>query len=173
MDRGKLDHLLTETGKGNNGAFAEFYRQTVKGVYVFAYSYVKERTLAEDLAQDTYVAVKQKAYTYKPGTNPRAWLLQITKNLAIDELRRQKRAGGVVSDERILENAARCFLNDGTALSYMLEKLDDEKREIVILHVFWGYKHREIADMLKMPLGTVLWKYNEALKQLKQYGEKQ
>ena len=61
----------------------------------------------------------------------------------------------------------------GSALDYLLGALTEEEREIVVLHVFWGYKHREIAERLSLPLGTVTWKYSTALKKLEKYEEEQ
>ena len=61
----------------------------------------------------------------------------------------------------------------GSALDYLLGALTEEEREIVVLHVFWGYRHREIAERLSLPLGTVTWKYSAALKKLEKYEEEQ
>lgn len=53
----------------------------------------------------------------------------------------------------------------------MTKCLDETEREIVLLHAVWGYKHREIAQMKGMPLGTVTWKYNAALEKLRKEWE--
>lgn len=55
----------------------------------------------------------------------------------------------------------------------MNKVLSDGERQIVILHVVSGFKHREIAQMLDKPLGTVLWAYNNALAKLKKELEKE
>ena len=52
-------------------------------------------------------------------------------------------------------------------LFFLLDYLDKLERQIVILHIFDKMKFREISDMLNMPLGTVLWQYNKAIKKLK------
>ena len=163
MNAKRLDALLLRVAEGDNAAFAEFYEATAKGVFSFSYSYLGNREDAEDVMQEAYIAVKRKAYTYKRGTNARAWLLQIVKNLALDELRRRKRRG------EMPENLAAPPAADGAALSYMLAELTESEREIVILHVYWGYKHREIAALLGIPSGTVSWKYAAALKKLEKF----
>ena len=53
----------------------------------------------------------------------------------------------------------------------MTRSLSAEEKEIVLLHAVWDYKHREIAKMLSLPLGTVTWKYKKALKKLKKEWE--
>ena len=171
MENKELNNLIVQIAHGDNQAFARFYEKTIKGVYTFAYSFLKEKTLAEDLAHDAYLQLKLKAHTFKAGTNARAWFLQIVKNLCLDELRKRKRADNIFVDEKQLENAVYTPFEENSAMQFMLDKLTDEEKEIIIMHIFWGYKHREIAHILNMPLGTALWKYNGAIKKLKSYKE--
>ena len=165
MDAKELDALMTKIAEGDNTSFGLLYNATIRGVFAFAYSYLGNREDAEDVAQNAYIAVKQKAYTYKKGTNARAWLFQIVKNLSLDELRRRKRRQSSDLDCAYVREES------GSAVSFLLSVLDGEEKEIVVLHVFWGYKHREIAEILHMPLGTVTWKYNAAVKKLEKYKE--
>lgn len=53
----------------------------------------------------------------------------------------------------------------------MTKTLGETEREIVLLHAVWGYKHREIARMTGLPLGTVTWKYKTALEKLRREWE--
>ena len=85
-----LDAIMKRVAEGDNKAFEELYHQTSKGVYTFAYSYLNNREDALDVMQSAYLQVKRKAYTYKGG-NAKAWLLQIVKNLALDELRKRSK----------------------------------------------------------------------------------
>lgn len=73
-----------------------------------------------------------------------------------------------VQDEQ-LEVLLRDESGDRSAFEALEKALDAAEREIVILHVLWGYKHREIAERLKMPLGTVTSKYKTSLAKLKAY----
>lgn len=57
-------------------------------------------------------------------------------------------------------------------LDELTATLTEEEREIVIMHAVWGYKHKEIAKEKGLPLGTVTWKYNEAIKKLRKEIEK-
>ncbi len=168
MDGHELDCLMKEVAEGDNACFERLYRETAKGVYAFAFYYLGERESAEDVMQTAFLQVKRRAYTYRGG-NARAWLLQIVKNLCIDELRRRKRFR-CEPEDAMSETPAR---ESGSALDYLLGALTEEEREIVVLHVFWGYRHREIAERLSLPLGTVTWKYSAALKKLEKYEEEQ
>lgn len=169
MEKSELDKLMLRVAEGDNQAFGELYRATAKGVYAFAYSYLNNSSDAEDVMQSAFLQIKRKAYTYKKGSNARAWILQIVKNLALDELRKRKRRRqtNYPPDER----DAVISPTEPSALDYMMKCLTDEEREVVILHVVWGYKHREIAEKLEIPVGTVTWRYNQAIKKLEKFKE--
>lgn len=171
MSDNNLDVLIVKISEGSNDSFAQFYQLTIKGAFVFAYSYLKEKTIAEDICHDAYIQLKQKAHTYKSGTNAKAWFLQIVKNLCLDELRKRKRSSSNEEYEVALKTEVYEQEDFTSATEYMLNALTDEERQIVIMHVFWGYKHREIATELNLPLGTILWRYNGAIKKLKKYKE--
>ena len=131
-----------------------------------ACSYLRCAADAEDVTEEVFFAVKRKAYLYRPGTDARAWIFQIAKNLSLDELRRRKRRA-----EPLEEAGEPAVPPRLPALDLLTKCLDETEREIVLLHAVWGYKHREIAQMKGMPLGTVTWKYNAALEKLRKEWE--
>ena len=169
MNKRDLDRCLTDMQAGDNGAFARLYEATVRGLYAFLYAYYADRADTEDAVHCVYVKVKTNCLQYRPGTDARAWMLQIAKNHALNELSRRKR-------ESPLEAAAQLRSYDrplqGTAFD-ALNTLRDAERETVIIHVLWGYKHREIADMKKIPLGTVTARYKKAIAKMREYIEKE
>ena len=161
----RLDNLMKEVTQGSERAFEELYEGMKRGVFALAYSYLRNYEDAEDVLQQTFLRVKRKAYLYRVGTNARAWIFQIAKNTALDELRRRKqRKEGELLREEGVETPV-VFLDELTA------RLSEEEREIVIMHAVWGYKHKEIAEEKGLPLGTVTWKYNEAIKKLRKEQE--
>lgn len=115
--------------------------------------------------QETYIKVKSNADKYLIGTNVLAWMFQIAKNLCMDYLKKRNAHktenidGLVVEKNYELEKSM--YVHD--LLNRHLEETD---RQIVLLHVLSGYKNREIAQILNIPLGTVLWRYNKAIKHL-------
>lgn len=166
MNTKELNKLMSEIQSGDENAFTTFYQNTYKGVFSFVYSYVKNWHTSEDILQETYIKVKLNADKFKAGTNSSAWLLQIAKNTCIDYLRKQEsKPTEEIKDYNAnysLDVAGSMYMHD------LLNKyLDDVDRQIVLLHVIEGYKNREIAKILDIPLGTVLWRYNKALKILK------
>ena len=163
MTRAETDRLLQRISYGDNAAFEELYVKTRRGVYAFLYTYVQRSADAEDLMQTVYLKVKTNISQYRHGTNGSAWILQIAKNLALNELKKSSRLQ--LSDEVIGTSDT---FEYGTVSDAMRRTLSEEEQRIITLHVLWGYRHREIADMLGCPTGTVTSKYKRAIKKMKE-----
>lgn len=93
--------------------------------------------------------------------------MQIAKNIALNDIRRAKREEILPSEK--MEPLRTEEPPDGSVFDAMNRALDETERQIVLLHVLWGYKHREIAEKLNMPLGTVMSKYKISVAKLKKY----
>lgn len=165
MSTKEINALLIRIAEGDNKAFEEFYARTKNGVYAFLRSYFYNHADAEDAMQTVYLKVKRGISSYRPDTNGRAWLLTIAKNQALTDLKKMQRE--VPTDE--IEPLADTSLSNGVVTDAMARVLTAEERRIIVLHVLWKYKHREIAKMLNCPTGTVTSKYKRALAKLKKY----
>ena len=167
------ENLIIRMAAGDGGAFKELYEQTSSAVYGFALSILKNKHDAEDVMHDAFIKAYTAAITYKPMGKPLAWMLTIVRNLCYSKIR----AGSVCEDIAEYEDLV-CIdesgsLFDKVILQEALCGLDFEERQIVILHALTGLKHREIAEILELPTGTVLSKYNRSIKKLrKQLEEK-
>lgn len=169
QERRELDGLLSGVAAGDREAFARLYRRTRTAVYGLALSYVKNAHDAQDVAQDAFVRVWDRAHQYRPGSSPMGWLLTITRNLALMKLRQSSRQTDLEPEEwdAIPEDSPAVTPEDRQILQTALAALADGERQIVLLHAAAGLKHREIAALLELPLPTVLSKYHRALKKLK------
>ena len=167
MDKAQLNSLMVKVQNGDEQAFTEIYNGIYKGVFSFIYTFVNDYQEAEDILQETFIKVRKNIQSYQPNTNPSAWIFQIAKNLSLDYLRKTKRKNETYSDqmEQYLgsENKSDTKLYVHNLINTVLK---DIERQIVILHIIGGYKHKEIATILNLPLGTVLWKYNQSIKLL-------
>ena len=93
-------------------------------------------------------------------------MFQVAKYTALNDLKKGRRET-VATEEQTARLEARSYeMKDSPVFDAINSVLDEKERQIVIMHVLWGFKHREIADMLSLALGTVLWKYNAAIKKL-------
>lgn len=162
------ENLIVRMAGGDGGAFRELYQQTSGTVYGFAMSILRNRHDAEDVMHDAFIKIYTSAVTYKPAGNPMAWILTIVRNLCYNRIR----AGKVCEDLSQYDDLAGVSDDSETVLDRMvletaMKILDAEERQIVVLHAMTGFKHREIAEILDLPTGTVLSKYNRALRKLR------
>ena len=167
MDKKRINHLLVQVGYGDNKAFEELYLETSKGIYALLYPYFKNTYDTEDAVQDVFIRVKQKAHLFKANTDGRAWLFQLAKNFALNKLRSAKREAEGITEYGQMMKEPDNRLEQTRVFLLMQQVLDEVEYEIVIKHVLFLYKHKDIAKEMNMPLGTVLTKYNNALKKLR------
>lgn len=166
MNRVLLDKKVAEYLHGDNSAFDYIYQNTSKAVYFGILYVVKVKAVAEDLLHDTYVRAMRNLTSYQSGTNFLGWLLRIGKNLALNYLDKHKRE--TLTD---FEEESYRYGTTETQLPYVFEVarkvLSEQDYQIVMLCQVAGYKRHEVAKLLSMPLATVTWKNNQALKKLR------
>ena len=171
VDGVSINGLLQGVSAGDPAALAQLYRHTQASVYSFALSILKNAHDAEDVLHDCYVAVWHNASGYRSQGKPLAWMLTIARNLCLQRLRERRKTADVSGEdwESGLADNRGLSMEDRSVLLACMEELSDEERQIVTLHAVSGFKHREIAELMELPLPTVLSKYSRALKRLKQY----
>lgn len=172
MTGNQLEAHLVQVAQGDMSALDAIYREFYHPVYLLVVSLAKEPALAEDVTQEVFLTVRACAGRYKPGTNPRAWLFGITKNIARYFLRMSRRADqpGEEAMDRLPaagELEADCL--SGILTCQALSVLTPRENPVVVLHVFGGFSLSEIARYLKVPYGTVLWRYAEGKKRIKRF----
>ena len=169
MSKMEIDRLLLLIAKGDNVAFEKLYEGTKRGVFSFLYTYFHNYEDAEDAMQTVYLKIKRGITTYQPKTNGSAWILQIAKNHALNELKKSSkylRADGFELENVVTDGGINQIEKSGIT-ELMQKMLSEEEQQIIILHVLWGYRHREIALELACPVGTVTSKYKRAVEKLR------
>ena len=167
----ELDRLLTAVAGGDMEAFEGLYRQTSASVFLFALSVLKNSHDAQDILHDCFVAIHGAAGSYRSSGKPMAWIITITRNLCLKLLRERDRVTQLsLEDWRDhLDICTEMTADDRVVLAQCMERLSDDQRQIVVLHAVVGFKHREIGQMMDLPLPTVLSKYHRAIKKLREY----
>ena len=171
-----MEQCLLGIGEQDLKALEEFYYRTSTSVYGFALSVLKNTQDAEDVMHDLYILVWSAAGKYHADGKPMAWVLTIKRNLCLQKLREYRKQSDIPREdwEVYISNNGQMSAEDKLVLTECLKNLSDEERQIVMLHAVSGFKHREIARLLEMPLSTVLSKYNRAMKKLRKiYGGEQ
>lgn len=173
MTINELKALVKQLQNGEITVFDTIYYETKNVVYYTILSIVKDKSLAEDIMQDTYLKMLEKIQSYKPRYGFKSWLVTIARNMAINEYNRRKRELSFdPSVDEYIFGTVESSSEKELIVKEMLEVLDETEREVVILHVIGDLKHREIADILKKPLGTITWIYNKAINKIKSdFGE--
>jgi len=141
----------------------------------FAYSLTKNTEDARDLYQETAYRAITNREKFRPGTNLKAWLFTIMKNIFINNYRKKVKANTIMdtTDNQYYINSGDNAIGNKAESSIMMKELTrmidtlDESIRIPFLMHYQGYKYQEIADHLDLPLGTVKSRIFFARKDLK------
>ena len=163
-----LHQALTALAAGDQDAIGQVYEHSRAAVYALALSLLKNRQDAEDILHDTYLQIFRVADRYDRMGRPLPWILTIARNQAKMLLRRRTYMETPVEELEFFEGEDP-FLTaeDRIVLRAAMEQLEDDEREIIMLHAVAGLKHREIAAQLERPLATVISRYHRAIRKLK------
>lgn len=168
-----VERCLLAIGKQDLNALEELYDRTGASVFGFALSILKNAQDAEDVMHDLYMTVWSGAGKYCAEGKPMAWIMTITRNLCLQKYREYQKRSDIPQEdwESYIESNPNMSPEDKLILAECMERLSDQERQIVTLHAAAGFRHREIAKLLKLPLSTVLSKYNRALKKMRIFME--
>ena len=176
--------------QGHDAAFRELVRRYERPVFSLLYRMVRDRALAEDLAQETFIKVLNGIKSYRPEFKFSSWIFKIANNAAIDHLRRKSidtlsldGAPGAETADQIratslqLDSRGESPLSEvenrelGTAIERAIARLRPEYRSCILLRHVEGYSYEEIAESLDLPLGTVKTYIHRARNELRGYLE--
>ncbi len=170
----EIDRAILAVAAGDRDALKRLYTELRQPVFTLAFTISKNRQLAEDVVQDTFVAVCEHASAFRPQGRGRAWILATASHLAKQHLQKESRCclPAAPDDASVFGADPRDFarmVEQNADAARLLCLLSPKERDVVILHVLIGLKHREIAEELGLPRGSVIWTYNNALKKLKNH----
>lgn len=151
----------------------------LKTIYAGAYRLTQDPTTAEDLTQETFLKAYAAFHQFEPGTNIKAWLFRILQNTFISQYRKEKKApyqtsvddleewelsALEASSESVLPSAEMQALRSmpDTVIVDALKQLPDEFRIPVYLADAEGFSYAEIAEILEIPMGTVMSRIHRA-----------
>jgi len=186
---GASDQQIVEWAKdGHEPAFRELVRRYERPVFSLIYRMVRDRGLAEDLAQETFVKVLNGIRSYRPEYKFSSWIFKIANNAAIDQLRRRDLdtlsldgAPDAVTPDAMQATALPIATKDespldavvarelGSTIELAIARLRPEYRACILLRHVEGHSYEEIAQMLDLPLGTVKTYIHRARNELRGY----
>lgn len=170
--------------EGDPEAFDALLQRYQRMLANYFYKQCYDRTLAQDLVQETFLRILRSAHRYRPEAKFKTYLFTVARNLWIDQHRSRKAAPKTISaDLPLAEDGA--TLADvvptaemgpdsslegrevATLVREALERLPEGQREVWLLAVDQDLKQREIAEILEIPLGTVKSRMNAAVTRLR------
>ena len=172
---------------GRDAAYRELVRRYERPVFSLIYRMVRDRELAEDLAQETFVKALNAIESYRPEFKFSSWIFKIANNAAIDHLRRREldtlsldgspnaeTADAVEATALQVSDRTETPLEElearelGGAIEVAIGRLRPEYRACILLRHVEGRPYEEIAEMLNLPLGTVKTYIHRARNELRQ-----
>ena len=156
-----LQELIRGVATGDRAAFAVLYRETAAKLFGIAMRISGSREGAEDILQESFVAIWARAGDYDPVRGPvMGWLTTIVRHAAIDRLRHQRsRPEGHGAAESLLAHLSAPGRSDTgaelRALQRCLDELDPLPRRAIVLAYLYGLSREELGVRLEVSVGTV------------------
>ncbi|MCR9051098.1 RNA polymerase sigma factor [Phaeodactylibacter xiamenensis] len=167
------EKLVRRLQARDKSAIAEVYDAYAPSLYGIALHIVRSEAIAQDVVQETFIKVWKNAATYdtRKGTLF-TWLLNITRNGAIDKTRSaafRRRRQNLPVDEHLKNNhkLSTAQNTDQIGLRSFVNQLEEKYRDIIELAYFQGYTQQEIAEDLDLPIGTVKSRVRIGLRELR------
>jgi RNA polymerase sigma-70 factor, ECF subfamily len=177
--------LIARSGK--EAAYRELIRRYERPVFALLFRMVRDRELAEDLAQETFIKALNAIESYRPEFKFSSWIFKIANNAAIDHLRRRELdtlsldgSPHAETPEQMQATALQIGARQespldaveakelGGAIEQAIAQLRPEYRSCILLRHVEGRAYEEIAEILNLPLGTVKTYIHRARNELRQ-----
>ena len=174
------NNLVMQMMAGDTAALEELYHRYGAAVLGLAYKMLGDRTLAEEVTQETFWRIWRNADSFSSRQGKfSSWMFGITRNLAIDSWRRRQRRPQPAPDptdeqtNTIPDPEADVPESAWTAIKHhqvraAVELLPANQREVIELAFFWGMTRQEIAETIDVPLGTVHTRARLGLQKLRE-----
>jgi RNA polymerase sigma-70 factor (ECF subfamily) len=165
--------LLRTIGQGEKPALSLLYGRYAARLFGLILQIVKNRNDAEDVLQETFLQIWQKAHQYdSQKSQPEVWLLLLARSRAIDRCRKHRPVSCDPTDidiEQLVPPDAMALLAEvHVEVCSALRQLSPEQQLPLHLAFFEGMTHTEIAERLQIPLGTVKTRIRTGMMQMKQ-----
>lgn len=188
MTEHQFEEAVARMVQGDKTGLKEIYEAYIGYVYRIIYEILQNRENAEDVASDFFIRLWGKAEQFKPGNGHKGYLATMARNMAIDFIRKHKKEeltallqdieAGPEEEERsrgrLFDTASESQVEqtviEDMSIQQALDTLKPSERQVVSLKVLGELTFKEIAAIMELPMGTVTWKYQNAIKKLRRCG---
>lgn len=190
MNEQQFENAVARMVQGDKTGLKEIYTSYVGYIYRIIYEVLQNKENAEDVTSEFFIRLWNKAEQFKPGSGHKGYLAAIARNMAVDFLRKHKKEEltallqDLGEDPEEEKRDSRGFAEDKTSrveqqvvesmtIKQALDTLKPSERQIISLKVLGEMTFKEIAAAMEIPMGTVTWKYQNAIKKLRRCGYEQ
>lgn len=164
--------LLARTGRRDAEAFERLFDRYSSAVYSLALKMLRDPQAAEEITQEVFMAIWRGAGDFDPRRgSARAWILSLAHHKSVDAVRSHRLrvtepiAETMTADADVAGEAMRGV--ESAQVRKALETLSDGQREAIVFAYYGGYTQQEIAERLRVPLGTVKTRMRDGMLRLR------
>lgn len=163
-----LHEIFQKIISGDETGIEELYKNYKSLIMNIAFSIVKNRDLSEEISQIVFMKIIKLEKSKLPTSNESSWIYAVTKNQTIEYLRKEHNEIDIdnIYDTPNIKNEIDEII-DIEDFNRIIKCLDEQEKEIVSLKIISNFTFKEIAEILKIPIGTVQWRYYKAVHTLK------
>ncbi|WP_022952823.1 sigma-70 family RNA polymerase sigma factor [Leucothrix mucor] len=157
--------LLSQCARQDQAAFKKLYQEASPKLYSLALRLMQKPELAEDVLQEAFIKIWQKADSYNAQKGlALTWMATITRNKALDKMRSLKLKSAETeiqyegldfASEDLEPEHQEGLSQEMQRLRECLKQLQPSQRECILLSYYYGHTHQELSEKLNTPLGTV------------------
>ncbi len=183
----QFEKAVARMVQGDKTGLKEIYEAYIGYIYRIIYEVLQNRENAEDVTSDFFIRLFDKADQFKPGSGHKGYLAAMARNMAIDFIRKHRReeltamlqdietgpeeeGSGKKYYKEAAESEVEKSVIQNMTIKEALETLKPSERQVVSLKVLGEMTFKEIAGTMGIPMGTVTWKYQNAMKKLRRCG---
>lgn len=166
----QFEESIREIMQGEKEGLRRIYEAYISFIYAVLFDILKNKEDAEDVATEFFIKLWSIAKSYRFGGKHKAWLAAIAHNMAIDYIRKKKNHESYEEIAPSMEPCKESFEENSLekmALKEVVDTLEETEKTIINMKFLGDMTFREIAKVLKKPMGTVTWKYKQAIEKLR------
>lgn len=172
MTQNEFEASVIKIQSGDKEGLREIYEAYIGYIYTIVLGVVGNRENAEDVTSEFFIKLWTVLDTYQSNGAHRAWLATIARNMALDFMRKNRRE---IPTEEFEEDVSTDETPEQEVINNLsvqdaLSQLSDAERQVVDMKVLGEMSFREISESLGIPMGTVTWRYQNAIKKLRRCG---
>ena len=165
----QINNLLFKISIGDRAALKQLYEALRMPLFMYIKTILKKQEPSEDITQQVFVEIMGSVCSFKHGTNGKAWIFSIARNLCIDYIKREKRE--IAVDDKTLNYNTKHLesLDEKTMVYEALNKLNDMEKQIIVLYVYAGFTQIEISKLIGIPYIKTRSMYGYAIRKLRAF----